>query len=231
MKSPITRLKLATAAVIIAAIMLGMYALTGSGTSITMAQVRQAMENIDWMQIILNRAEESDSVWYSFASKVEILVNSNGRIVYSDFKTRKKHVWNPGSKDIYESSVDEGHDRGEFLGGTSGPFEMFNKMFGFLNKQGYKVAKELGTYQGRKVEIWAASRVKEKDDSTRTETMTVYIDVDKRLPVAWKEEVKGPDGNIQILRDGEFKYPKTGPADIYEAGAPKSAQIKASPNP
>ena len=226
MKSPIK--KLAAAAAIIAAIMLAMYTLTGSGTSITMAQVRQAMENIDWMQMV-NMTEEGESAWLSFASKVEILVNSNGRIVYSDFKTRKKHVWNPGSKDIYESSIDEGHDRGEFLGGISGPFEIFNKMFGSLNEQGYKVTKELGTYQGQKVEVWAASRVKEKADPTQTETMTVYIDVDKRLPVVWKEEIKGPDGNIRLLRDGQFKYPETGPADIYEAGAPRSAQIKPAP--
>jgi hypothetical protein len=56
----------------------------------------------------------------------------------------------------------------------------------------------------------------------------VYIDVDKRLPVALKEEVKGAEGDIQLLRDVEFKYPKTGPSDIYEAGAPRTAQIKPS---
>ena len=228
MKSPIT--KFATAAVIIAAIMLGMHALIGSGTSITMAQVRQAMENIDWMQIV-SRAEKGESVWLSFASKLEILVNSNGRIVYSDFKTRKKLIWNPGSKDIYESSIDENHHRGQFLGGTSVPFELFNKMFSFLHEHGYKVTKKLGTYQDQKVEVWAASRVKEKADSTRTETITVYIDIEKKLPVAWKEGLKGPDGNIQLLRGGEFKYPETGPADIYEAGAPRSAKIKPSPKP
>ncbi len=60
MKSKIT--KLATAATVIAAIGLGMYALTGSGTSITMAQVRQAMQNIDWVHIVVKAEEESMSV-------------------------------------------------------------------------------------------------------------------------------------------------------------------------
>ena len=58
----------------------------------------------------------------------------------------------------------------------------------------------------------------------------MYIDVDKKLPIA-ATDVKGADGNIQRTNDVEFKYPETGPANIYEAGAPKTAQIKPSPKP
>lgn len=226
-------MKLATAAAIIAAIGLGMYALTGSVevTSITMAQVRQAMEKIDWMQLTNRIAEEEGTqwLWLSFASRVEIVCDPEGRIVYSDFNTGKKLVWEPGGQDIYESAIDQ---RRQFAGDIGGPFEFITRLFGFLTAEnGWKVTKELGTYKGQKVEVWAASRVREEADSTRTETTTVYIDVDKKLPVGWKEGVKGPDGNIQLLRDGQFKYRETGPADIYEAGAPASAQIKPSPEP
>jgi hypothetical protein len=225
--------KLATAAAIIVAIGLGMYALTGSfdGTSITMAQVRQAMQGIDWMQVSNKMAEQegTQSGWFSFASRVEIICDPEGRIVYSDFNTGKKLVWEPGGQEIYESPIDP---QRKFIGDIGGPFEFITTLFSFLTAEdGWKVTKELGTYQGRKVEVWSASRVREKADSTRTETATVYIDVDKKLPVGWKEGVKGPDGNIQLLRDGQFKYRETGPADIYEAGAPASAQIKPSPEP
>jgi len=223
--------KLATAAVIIAAIMLGIHALTGSGTSITIAQVRQAMQGIDWMQLS-NKAADKEGTqwgWFSFSSRIEIVCDPEGRIVYSDFNTGKKLVWNPGGEHIYESGIDE---RRQFAGDLGGPFEFITKLFSFLtDEKGWKVTKELGTYQGQKVEVWAASRVREKADSTRTETTTMYIDVNKRLPVAWKEEVKEADGNTRLLRDGEFKYSETGPADIYEAGAPGSAQIKPDPNP
>ncbi len=226
MKSRIT--KLAAAVVIITAIMLGMYALTGSvdGTSITMAQVRQAMENIDWIQIVSRAEEESMSLWYSFASKVQIVCHSKGRILYRDFKAGKELVWNPGSEYIYESSIDEGR---EFAGGVSNIFEGITKAFNSLEAKGdYKVTKELGTYQGQEVEIWTARRVKGKPGPTHTERFTVYIDVDKKLPVA-ATDVKGADGDIQLTTDVELKYLKTGPADIYEAGAPRSAQIKPSP--
>ena len=228
MKSKIT--KLATAAVIIAAIMLGMYALTGSldGTSITMAQVRQAMENIDWVQMVVKAEEESMSVWYSLASKVQIVCQSKGRILYRDFNAGKELVWNPGSEDIYESPIDEGR---EFAGGVSNIFDIFEgltKLFNSIEAKGdYKVTRELGTYQGQEVEIWTARRVKGKAGPTHTEIFTMYIDVDKKLPIASTDVKKGANGDIQL--NVEFKYPETGPADIYEAGAPRSAQIKPSP--
>jgi len=228
MKSKIT--KLATAAVIIAAIMLGMYALTGSldGTSITMAQVRQAMENIDWVQMVVKAEEESMSVWYSLASKVQIVCHSKGRILYRDFNAGKELVWNPGSEDIYESPIDEGR---EFAGGVSNIFDIFEgltKLFNSIEAKGdYKVTRELGTYQGQEVEIWTARRVKGKAGPTHTEIFTMYIDIDKKLPIASTDVKKGANGDIQL--NVEFKYPETGPADIYEAGAPRSAQIKPSP--
>jgi hypothetical protein len=228
MKNPIT--KLAAAVVIITAIMLGMYALTGSvdGTSITMAQVRQAMQNIDWIQMVGRAAEENILSWYSFASKVQIHVDDQGRIVYFDFNAGKRLVWNPGSQDIYESPIDGGR---QFAGGVSNIFEGLTSTFDSIEAKGdYKVTRELGTYKGQEVEIWTARRVKGKAAPTRTEIFTMYIDVNKKLPIA-AMDVKGAEGDIQLTNDVEFKYPETGPADIYDAGAPRSAQIKPSPKP
>ncbi|MHC4309446.1 MAG: hypothetical protein ACYS3N_13205 [Planctomycetota bacterium] len=230
MKSPIT--KLAAAAVIVAAIMLGMYALTGSfdGTSITMAQVREAMENIDWMQMVGWSEEERITSWYSFASKVAIHVHGKGRIIYFDFNAGKRLVWNPGSEYIYESPIEEGRleEGRQFAGGVSNIYKRLTKVFDSIEAKGdYKVTRELGTYQGQEVEIWTSRRVKGKAGPTHTELFTMYIDVDKKLPIAATDVKKGADGDIQL--NVEFKYPKTGPADIYEAGAPRSAQIKPSP--
>ena len=98
-------------------------------------------------------------------------------------------------------------------------------MFDAIGAEGdYKVTREFGTYRDQRVEIWIARRVKGKAGPTRTETMTMYIDVDRKLPIAARDIKKGAEGDIQL--DVEFKYPEAGPADIYEAGAPRSAQIK-----
>ena len=219
--------KLATAAVIIIAIMLGMYVLTGSGTSITMAQIRQAMENIDWMQMVGWSEEERVTSWYSFASKVAIHIHGKGRIIYFDFNTGKRLVWNPGSEYIYESPIEEGRlEEGRKLsGGVSNVYKELTKVFDSIEAKGdYKVTKEIGTYQDQKVEIWTGRRIKGEPGPTHTELFTMYIDVDKKLPIAATDVKKGADGDIRL--NVEFKYPDTGPADIYEAGAPRSAQIK-----
>ena len=225
--------RLATAAAIVIAIMLGMYALTGSVdvTSITIAQVRQAMQEIDWMQIINkggdeNKTQGTEINWYSFTSKVEIFIDSEGRTRYSDFKTRRNLTWGPVDKDISESPIDETK---EFAHGSTGPFEMMDKSL-LQAAHGSNVAKELGTYQGQKVELWTAHNdVKNQPGYTRT--LTVYIDVDRKLPIAATYDHNRPDGTVRRESDIEFKYPKTGPANIYEAGVPRSVQIKSSTQP
>ena len=90
------------------------------------------------------------------------------------------------------------------------------------------VTRELERYQGRKVEAWSASHVIERAGSAWTETTTMYIDIEQELPIG-VTEFEGPGGNIRLDNDIEFTYPEAGPADIYEAGAPVSAQIKPSP--
>lgn len=224
--------KLATAAAVIAAIGLGMYVLTGSvnGTSITMAQVRQAMEKIDWMQMVFWSEGENMTSSYSFASKVAIHVQSKGRILYRDYNAGKELLWNPGSEYIYESPIEEGRleEGRQFADGVSKIYKELTKVFDSIEAKGdYKITKEIGTYQDQKVEIWTGRRIKGEPGPTHTELFTMYIDVDKKLPIAATDVKKGADGDIELKV--EFKYPKIGPADIYEAGAPKTAKIVPSP--
>ena len=224
--------KLATAAVIMAAIMLGIHILTGPGTSITLAQVRQAMQGIDWMKIINEGEKKGDGLlqldWYSFGSKVHIGTDDKGRIVYSDFKSRKQLHLPPDGKNIYESSINETK---EFANGVSGPFEMIDRTFRIIQAEhGSNVVKELGTYEGQKVDVWTIIRdVKNRPGATLT--LTVYIDIGRKLPVAATYDHTQKDGTVLRESNIEFKYPETGPADIYEAGAPRSAQIKPESNP
>lgn len=213
-------IRLATAAAIIVAIMVGMYVLTGSagGTSITIAQVRQAMQEIDWMRVRNKNGPEV--AWYAFASKIQIGPNDGGGIIYFDFNTGKQQVWKPDSAAIYESPIDENR---QLAGGASGPSESIDKFFDSLENDGWEVTKEIGTYEGRKVEVWRAG------PKTSTLLLRMYIDAERKLPVALTQETKEPDGTTRIQTEAVFDYPQTGPADIYEAGAPRSAQIVPAP--
>jgi len=214
--------KLATAATIIVAIGLVMYALTGSGTSITMAQVRQALQEIDWVRMDCGNEEMKLTAWYSFKSKVEIGIFDESKIVYYDFNAGKMLTWNQGSEEIIESDIDEGR---QFAHGVSNIYEALASSWEADDK--YKVTKESGTYQDRKIEIWTARRIKGEPKLTRTETATIYIDAEKKL-ILKATDVKGAYGDVQQTNYVEFSYPDTGPADIYEAGAPMTAQIKPS---
>jgi hypothetical protein len=220
--------KLATAAAIIVAVALGMYALTGSVnvTSITMAQIRDAMEDIDWMQIVNKGGEENKSGaepevdWFSFASKVHIKT-CQGIIEYHDFMAGKKLCWNPAGEYIIESKLDPKKD---FALGADGPFEMMDKSL-LHAAHGSDVVKKRGTYNGQHVEIWTASNnVNGKSDHTRT--LTVYIDIERKLPIAATYDHNFTDGKSLRESNIEFHYPKAGPADIYEVGAPRSAMIE-----
>jgi hypothetical protein len=227
--------KLATAAVIIAAIMLGVYALTGSVevTSVTMAQVRQAMQGIDWMKILNKGGSENKTKgdpqidWFSFTSKTHIGL-CMGIVEYDDFTTGKRFWWNPAGKYIVESPIDQTK---EFAYGAAGPFEMIDKTFRIIQAEhNSEIVKEPGTYQGQKVNVWTIIR-DVKNHPGAALTLTVYIDVDKKLPIAATYDHTREDGTVLRESDIEFKYPETGPADIYEAGAPRSAQIKPESNP
>jgi hypothetical protein len=219
--------RLVTAAAILIAVVLGMYALTGSidGTSITLAQVRAAMQEIDWVRIINKGERGTQERWFSFASQIQIGTDETGRIVYCDFNARRQLHWPGEGESIYESSIS---DSREFAFGSTGPFDLVNTSLQLAHgEDGSTLTRELGTYQGQRVEVWTASRpVINEPESTRT--LTVYLDIDRRLPIAATYDHGRPDGTVWRESDIEFEYPETGPADIYEAGVPQSAQIKAS---
>jgi hypothetical protein len=225
--------KLATAAVIMVAIMFGIHILTGSGTSITIAQVREAMQRIDWMQIINKGGSENMGQggpqidWFSFASKTHIGL-CKGIVEYDDFKTGKRLWWNPVGKNIFETTIDQAK---EFAYGAAGPFEMIDKTFRIIQAEhGSEIVRELGNYRYQKAEVWTISRdVKNRPGATLK--LKVYIDIDKKLPIAATYDHIQKDGTVLRESNIEFKYPETGPADIYEAGAPRSAQIKPELNP
>lgn len=221
--------KLVTAAAIVAVVAVGMHALTGSidGTSVTLAQVKQAMQTIDWMKIINRGGDENQNPsdpkieLFSFESNVHV-TTFKGTIRYRDFKTGKALSWAPGDTTITESTISQSET---FAYGAAGPFEMIDNTLRLTQAENdANITRELGTYHGNKVEVWK-SKWDMKNQRGASRTLTIYIDPTKRLPIAATFEHGRPDGNV-TESNIEFEYPQTGPADIYQAGAPASLQIK-----
>lgn len=216
-----TTTKCVSAALILVAVLVGMYILTGSVdvTSITIAEVKDAMEQVNWLR--MRHTTGPEVAWYGFGSKIQIGPNDGGGIIYFDFNRGKQQVWKPGSEVIYESPIDENR---QFAGGVSSPYEAI-KVLDSLEEDGWEVTKELGTYDDLTVEVWTASQ------KASTTLLRLYIDAERKLPVALAAVAKGSDGTARIQKEVVFDYPQTGPADIYEAGAPRSAQIESAPEP
>ena len=221
------RTRWATAAAILVAALLGLYALTGSidGTSITLAQVRQAMDNVNWMKIV-NEGEtvgdgQAEIDWFSFADQVHIQIDVEGRIEYRDYRNHRKLHWPPKGDSIYESTFDE---TVEFAHGATGPFDMIDKSLRLIQAEHEaEVTRELGSYEGQDVEVWTIQWDRgTQSDASRT--LTVYFDTETKLPVAATFEHSRPGGSSRESNI-TFEYPETGPADIYEAGASRSATI------
>ncbi len=224
MRSPVA--KLATAAAVVMTVMLGLYVVTGSvdGTSITIAQVRQALQDVDWVHMTNKTGKEV--AWCSLASKIQAVVDGEGKIFFFDFNAGKRQSWNPGSDAIYESPIEETR---QFAGGISRIIEGANGVFESLKQNGWNVTKELGTYEGKKVEVWAASGPKQGKPGNSC-AMTMYVDVETKLPVGILDVMEGPEGTTQVRTEARFEYPATGPANIYEVGAPESAPIQPAPS-
>ncbi len=218
MKNPIARL--AIAAAIIGAVMLGMYVVTGSvdGTATTIAQVRAAMNETDWMR--MRNKSGPEMAWYAFISKVQIAVGEDGEILYLDFNAGKRQVWKPGSDAIYETPIDETR---EFAGGVNSPSSAIGSFLDSLEDDDWRVTQGPGDYDGRAVEVWTATR------KASASIVKMYVDALSKLPVALTEGTEGSDDPTRIQKEVVFDYPANGPADIYEAGAPRSAKIRPGP--
>ena len=226
-KTKITKItKLASAAAVIMTVGVGIYFFAGSSNSrsIAWAQVEKALEGIDWMHLIYQAHSNDDAdqsrrtTWLSFASKVRISEYfNNGGIDYSNYSTGIKYLYDPSKDTITISNIPDQ----DFVLGASNPVELFSKIIKMeQEKEGRVVIEKLGKYKHTKVKIWEDSESKGNVDIKGK----LFADVKNGLPVAVAIAVTRNSEVIQQM-NVEFEYPKTGPEDIYQAGAPRSASV------
>jgi len=228
MKSRIT--KLAVAAVIVIAVLIGINQFGGSidGSSIVWADVQKALGQVNWMHFVYNssaspeqenvvKGETSHVTWIAFKSHTVIREYSSGKITYYCRNEGTQYAYNPGDGIITRSVVP---DR-TFPFGSAGPIELFRRLLEKEQEKGRTVSRQVGKYKGSKVEIW---EVVDSSNTDRIINAKLSIDINKNLPLAAKIEQEHRGKTVQSV-EVEFQYPTEGPRDIYEAGAPRSAKI------
>lgn len=215
-ESGITRL--AAAAVITIAVLVGMNQLVGpiGVTSVAFAQVKQAVEKVKWMHVIGRDKNEVSEAWLSFGSQIRAKKDKQGKITYEAYGENKQYVYDPDT-----ATVTISHMPGKmFALGAAGPFELFERLGEQEQNKGAKLTRRIGQYNQTKVEIWEF----EKSEQGMIIEAKLFIDIQKHLPAAM--EIKGTH-NSTVVQDTriEFKYPANGPEDIYWLGVPESATV------
>lgn len=230
MKSKIT--KLATAAVIVIAVLIGINQFGGSidGSSVAWADIQKALGEVNWMHLvhISNESQEKDYVvirgetsqvtWIAFKSKIAVVEHSSGKIIYYCHNEGTQYVYNPGDGIITKSVISDE----TFPFGSAGPIELFRQLLEKEQEKGRTVNRQAGKYKGSEVEIWEVLNSNEKERIIKAK---LFIDINKNLPLAVKIGVEHPGKSVGQSIEVEFEYPTEGPRDIYEAGAPRSAKI------
>ena len=221
MRSRIT--KLAAAAVIVIAVLIGMNYFGGSidGTRILYAKVREAIEKKPWIcikhTVLKGEKAFGGEEWFSFEPKITVEIVDDGRIKYSDFSHNRRYEYLPMSGTITISQIKE---HPSFLEAKT-PLELCKKVIEMKQASGAEFSQSFIERDGKTLEVWEVVQL----GDTESEKIKLFIDTQEYLPIV--AEVSHTDHNGKTTYQGtiEFKYPESGPKNIYELGVPKDAKV------
>jgi hypothetical protein len=232
MKSPIT--KLAAAAVIIIAAILALHngSVNITSPAFGLEDVIAAMQKAKWMHVKFevtelkvdpNTAEKMKVVpetWISLNPCQGILIGADGSITFSEDDLGKSTRYDPQTNTI---TIYYSANTASVSGSMFTDFaEMLPRQIAEMEKRGAKLTYSDGVYQNNAVTVISIDY--SDDQESRTE-MSMFVDPLTRLPKKLTSRQTDSKGQI-VGFSGEFDYPDSGPTDIYEAGAPRDAQLK-----
>ncbi len=221
MRSRIT--KLTAAAVIVIAVIICVNQFGGSidGASVLYARVKESIEKKPWIHakhtILRGEKKFGGEEWFSFERKIAIGIEDNGKIEYSDFSNQKRYDYLPTPGTITISQIKEPPSLLE----AKTPLELCKRVIEMKGASGAKFSQSLIERDGKTLEIWEVVQL----GDTGSEKIKLFIDTQEYLPIV--AEVSHTDHTGKTTYQGtiEFKYPESGPKNIYELGVPKDAKI------
>ncbi|MCK4628074.1 MAG: hypothetical protein KAT56_03665, partial [Sedimentisphaerales bacterium] len=233
MKSKIT--KFAVAAAVIIVVMAGIYSFDGSvdiaAPAFGVQYVLEAMKKAEWVHYVVEvtelnvdakTAEETDfggwESWQSLHPSVCIEKHDNGKIYFTEKDEGKTSRYDPQANMItieYRSRSTSQPDYADIA-------DMYIKQIAEVEKKGGKVNYEEGVYEARPVKIISIDFASNGGLSTK---MSIIVDPETYLPKKFTVEQNEDSKSLHVAILGIFDYPETGPADIYQAGAPQDAKV------
>ena len=233
MKSRIT--KLASVAVIVIAVLIGIQPFNGSlnGTTAAYAKVKEAVRNAPWMHInytggyrlddagnkLSKEGALDEEIWYSFKSKVVIYKYSSGQVHYRDYANQEFHAYNPVSKRVVITALSDT----KFPLEADSPWIWLERNIERMISFGGEVTRKKGQYNGQDVDVFEiASTDRPGIASIRCK---IFVDKETSLPIAEERKyINTNTGKPQRIETGTYDYPVQGPKDIYAIGLPDDTQ-------
>jgi len=205
MKSPIT--KIAAAAVIIIAVMIGLHRFTGSidGATVALAEVRQALDEVKYMHSESYDEEQHFQISWS-GSGIYCHKAVDGSCVYVTSDPDRKVEYAPKTKVITISWPGDG-----YWGAHETPLQTIKRRLDHHVEYSKRIETNRGELNGQEVDVVKIYGTREDAN----EIITMWCDPLSHLPLKLHRR------DITIA----YSYPEEAPADIYELGAPRSAIV------
>jgi len=233
MKSPIT--KIATAAVVIIAVM---FVLQNGSVDIAspafgIDDVTSAMQKAEWVHFTMTLVELSGQTdvspmsigegwesWQSTHPLLSIEKHSDGKIYFTEIDIARTFRYDPETNIITVVYKQPSTSQETYTSIS----DMCTKKFDDLKKKFDKVKYEKGVFEGRPVTTISIDVDYTSEGGLHT-IISIIVDPETYLPIKMSLQQTSLKKNLTVKMSGIFDYPNTGPKDIYEAGAPRDAQI------
>lgn len=219
MRSRIT--KLAAAAVIIIAIIICVNQFSGSIdlATIAFADISEAMKKVPWMRMT-NRGfggnvEGPIELLIGFHTKIAASKDAKGKIYLVNFGEHKSYKYDPENHTVTTDYLYED----DFPAHLSSAFSLLESMQKMSEQQGAHIVTTEGERDGEKVQLQDISM------AGMGQAVRLYIQPDSKLLLAAQVRVTDPNGSETVAGEITFDYPQAGPANIYDLGVPRNAQV------
>ena len=222
--------KLATAAVVIIAVMSGIrwFGSSFDGVSVAFANVREAMDQMPLVHKVLHTYRDGKKYhtenWYSFESRTVVskfsVEGECFKISSLNYDTMKNVVYDPNSdvvKILYRTDVDVSSG---FL--PASPWSLVEDYIEEFEQQNASVEHEKDQYEGKDVDIYYFS-IPRNFRGDRVEAEFI-VDHNSHLPIVYKRKFWTPEDHLRFDQVVSFDFPENGPEDIYDLGVPRSTK-------
>jgi len=221
MKSRLTRPF--AAAIIIIGVMIAISYFGGSSefNQAAWGQMLESMKKTPWVHASkkIEPPVFYDAIerWTCFDPSIKIYRYSDGKITYSDYSKGEGYYYKPEDKTITISPITEKYN----VPGPKSPFEIVTEFFQMTDELGAEIWHKYSRVNGQQAEIIESEYVTSLGEC-HTRMMR---DVKQNLLRSSQTTILIADTNEQVITTATYDYPESGPRDIYEAGAPRDAEV------